>query len=51
MGYRSEVTLALQPKAAALFTTLRARGGNLAELIEDGRHLIYVVSDASRLTL
>ena len=35
MGYRSQVTLALQPKAAALFTTLRARGGDLAELIED----------------
>ena len=35
MGYRSQVTLALQPKAAALFTTLRARGGHLAELIED----------------
>ena len=35
MGYRSQVTLALQPKAAALFSTLRARGGHLAELIED----------------
>ena len=35
MGYRSQVTLALQPQAAALFSTLRARGGGLAELIED----------------
>tara|TARA_E500000331_G_scaffold352703_1_gene401821 strand:- start:1830 stop:2168 length:339 start_codon:yes stop_codon:yes gene_type:complete len=35
MGYRSQVTLALQPKAAALFSTLRARGGDVTELIED----------------
>ena len=35
MGYRSQVTLALQPKAAALFTTVRARGGELATLLED----------------
>ena len=35
MGYRSQVTLALRPKAAALFTTVRARGGELPALIED----------------
>ena len=35
MGYRSQVTLALRPEAAALFTTVRARGGELAALIED----------------
>lgn len=35
MGYRSQVTLALKPKAAALFSTVRARGGELAALVED----------------
>ncbi len=35
MGYRSQVTLALRPEAAALFTTVRARGGELPALIED----------------
>jgi len=35
MGYRSQVTLALRPEAAALFSTVRARGGSLAALIED----------------
>ena len=35
MGYRSEVTLALRPKAAVLFSTVRARGGELANLIAD----------------
>ena len=38
MGYRSQVTLALRPKAAALFSTVRARGGELAALIADGMH-------------
>ena len=35
MGYRSQVTLALRPHAAALFSTVRARGGELAALVED----------------
>ena len=35
MGYRSQVTLALRPKAAALFSTLRARGGELPSLLDD----------------
>ena len=35
MGSRSQVTLALRPKAAVLFSTLRARGGELSALIED----------------
>ena len=38
MGYRSQATLALQPKAAALFTTVRARGGELAALLEDAHN-------------
>lgn len=41
MGYRSQVTLALQPKAAALFSTVRARAGELPSLVEDaeqGKH-------------
>ena len=33
MGYRSQVTLALKPKAAALFSTVRARGGELPEAV------------------
>jgi hypothetical protein len=35
MGYRSQVILALTPKAAALFSTVRTRGGPVAALIED----------------
>ena len=38
MGYRSQVTLALKPKAAALFSTVRARGGELAALLDDGMY-------------
>lgn len=35
MGYRSEVLLALKPKARALLSTYIARGGQLAALFTD----------------
>ena len=35
MGYRSEVLLALSPKAAVLLSTYIARGGAIAELLSE----------------